>query len=81
MAIDVKRYRERIAERHAALGGATYLDARPGNDTPHVSCLKVPVTDLEELLQAYERTTGDRCRDCGVELTAKRPICHCENDE
>ncbi len=61
----IKALRERIAGRVAFCGDdLTYVDAKPGNETRHMSACKVPCPVLIELLDvyaaavAYERDMG-----------------------
>lgn len=76
-SIDVKHYRERIEARREALGGDTFAHASLALRVEFG--VKVPVGDLEILLECYERMIGDKCRSCGSDTT--KSYCHCENDE
>lgn len=54
MKIDVKRLRDLIASRRKALGGDTYAHAKPGNSSRRETKIKITLTELETLLDAYE---------------------------
>jgi hypothetical protein len=76
-SIDVKHYRERIEHRRECLGGDTFAHASKPLQVEFG--VKVPVGDLEILLECYERMIGDKCRACGADT--RKSYCPCENDE
>ncbi len=75
--VDVAYYRERIEFRRRVLGGDTFAHASKALRVEFG--VKVPVGDLEVLLEAYERMVGDKCRSCGSDT--RKQYCYCESDE